>query len=597
MSLRLSFQGLVLIGCLIVVLATLAFTTFLVQHSLRSRLTDQFESSLDQQILALKEVLSDRWDEGLTLARTDRLADDLGATLSLRLSLIDPSGKVLGDSRVELKDLDRLESHADRPEVKAALDRGRGASLRRSSTLGLDLLYVAGLLGRPEEPRLVIRLALPLAEIAETLSGIRRLIVGVTLIGILLSLGAAFLVSQRITRPIRILKRTTRRITAGEHSRRVRRYPSHEIGDFARAFDRMADHLEEEIDQATQGRDRLEAILRAMREGVLVLDREGRIILANQAVADLLELSTNPQGRRTSEIIRNNELIQAVSRVLGGRSHASVELKNIGRRSRVVEVHVAALNGRPEAAGGAVAVFHDVTDRKRTEEMRRDLVANVSHELRTPLTAIRGSVETILSDGLKDPGPARQFLEMIDRQAGRLQTLTEDLLTLSSLESRENQPKLEVIQLAELADAALSSVIGQAEAKGLDLERELPRPEAVFTADRRQIEEAVVNLLDNAVKYTEAGGSIVLKADVDQEEVIITVSDTGIGIPKKEQDRVFERFYRVDRNRSREAGGTGLGLAIVKHVAQTHRGKVELESTLGRGSTFRMVIPLHGPDR
>jgi len=597
LKLRLSFQGLVLSGYLAVVLVTLVFTSYLLQDTLKPRLTAQFESSLGQQLLVLREVLRDRWQEGLSLAQTDRLADDLGAVLSLRLTLVEPGGKVLGDSEVDLKDLDRLENHAGRPEIKAALDLGRGSSLRRSSTLGLDLLYVTTLLGDPEEPRLVIRLALPLAEMAETLSGIRRLIIGVTLIGILLSLGAAFLVSQRITHPIRSLKKTTRRITAGDHSRRVRRYPSHEIGDLARAFDRMADHLEEEIDRATRGRDRLEAILRAMQEGVLVLDGEGRIILANQAVAELLELTTDPQGRRTSEIIRNAELIKAVSRVLAGEPHASVEVRTLGLRGRVVEVHVAALNGRQEATGGAVAVFHDVTDRKRTEEMRRDLVANVSHELRTPLTAIRGSVETILSSGLEDPRPVRQFLEMIDRQAGRLQGLAEDLLTLASLEGQGTRSKPEAIQLAELADAVLSSVIGQAEAKGIEVERELDQPEAVFTAHRRQIEEAVVNLLDNAVKYTEAGGTIVFRAEVVQGQVFLTVSDTGIGIPKSEQDRVFERFYRVDRNRSREMGGTGLGLAIVKHVAQAHGGRVELESTLGRGSTFRIVIPLLQPDR
>jgi two-component system phosphate regulon sensor histidine kinase PhoR len=239
-----------------------------------------------------------------------------------------------------------------------------------------------------------------------------------------------------------------------------------------------------------------------------------------------------------------------------------------------------------------VAVFHDVTERRRVEEMRRDFVANVSHELRTPLTAIKGASETLLQGALASPEDARRFTEMIDRQARRLGRLVEDLLDLASIESGEAAPHLEEIALGPLAETLLEEVADRARDKGLTLGNELPENLPGLTADRQLLEQALLNLLDNAIKYTESGGKVTLGAQAGEGELAILVSDTGMGIALPDQSRLFERFYRVDKDRSRELGGTGLGLSIVKHIAQAHGGRVEVESRLGAGSTFRLVLPV-----
>jgi two-component system phosphate regulon sensor histidine kinase PhoR len=281
-----------------------------------------------------------------------------------------------------------------------------------------------------------------------------------------------------------------------------------------------------------------------------------------------------------------------MQKAAGGASYASLEIRTIGPRPRVLEVEAAALPGEGPRAG-VVAVFHDITERKRIEEVRRDFVANVSHELRTPLAAIRGAAETLLGGALENPDFARRFTEVIDRHSRRLEQLVMDLLSLARLESEEEKSDAADLSVRKLAESSLAAVSELAAERGVTLSSELPEQDWVVRGDRNRMEQALVNLLDNAVKYTEAGGSVVLRVYHDNGTVNLAVADSGIGIPPEALSRIFERFYRVDKGRSRDVGGTGLGLAIVKHAVQTQGGRVDVESFPGRGSTFTIRLPLH----
>ena len=471
------------------------------------------------------------------------------------------------------------------------MDKGKGWSLRFSETIGVDFLYVAQPLQAKSGSVMTVRLALPLSDMQNSLSKVRNLIFGASLLGVLLALGVSFLVAHRIFQPVKELTRTARSISSGNLTTRLRRYPDHEIGDLGRAFDRMADHLQEEIESATQRREYLETILRGMIEAVLVTDDTGRITLANRALLGILKLEASPIGRKPSEIFRNPSLIEAIGRVSAGQKMETIEVRTLRPPARTLDVVVARLPG-DEADAGVVAVFHDITERKRIEEMRRDFVANVSHELRTPLAAIRGSVETLLEGALDNPEFARQFTEVIERHVKRLEEIVLDLLELARLEAENQDQPWEDIQVDGLLKSSRAAVADLAEDKDISLEIEIEDEALVLHGDRRNLEQALVNLTENAIKYTGEGGRIVLRAHRNSRMIEFEVEDTGKGIPPEHLPRIFERFYRVDQNRSREGGGTGLGLAIVKHIAQSHHGRVEVDSTPGKGSTFRLLIPV-----
>jgi len=589
---RFTFHNWIFGGCILVVLCTLAFVGIFLERSLREQIIIHLRDSLFHQVAVLGEVVSDRWSEPDPLDDSDGLAQFLGRTMGVRVTLITPDGLVIGDSEVPTEKVAGLENHADRPEIIQTLAEGQGWSVRRSATLQQDYLYVAGLIGPPDRPRLIVRASLSLAESEAVLSRLTRLILWASLLGVILSLGAAFLVAQGISRPIKDLTRTVLNISSGDLTQRMHLYPNHEIGDLGRAFDQMADHLQEELEAVTQARDRLETILRRMVEGVLVTDSTGRILMTNLSLRELLGLNHNPLGKRPSEILRNADLIEAFREVSTGSPYLSLEIETLTPVKRTLEVHLAALPGEGPGTG-VVAVFHDVTQRKRVEEMRRDFVANVSHELRTPLAAIRASVETLLDGALEKPRFSRQFTEVIERQVKRIESIVFDLLALARIESGQEESNRENIIWSELVETVLGVVSELAHSRQVVLKSEISPGLKEFHGNKRQVEQALVNLLDNALKYTEAGGEVTLKVYPRDRQVCLAVTDTGVGIAPEHHDRIFERFYRVDKNRSRELGGTGLGLAIVKHIVQAHGGKVEVESFPGRGSTFRLILPVH----
>ena len=469
---RLSFQGWILGGCLVVVVSTLIFVAVVLESSLNGHMLELVRSSMQREILTVREVVRDRWQEGQGIAASDRLADNLGRTVGARVTIITPEGKVLGDSEMAREGVSDMANHADRPEIVQAMANGEGSSVRYSSTLGLDLMYTALRVDLPDGHKLLVRLAMPLSQVQQVLNRTRSLVLWAVFLGVLLSIGVAYLVARSLSRPVQKLTRTAASIAAGDLSRRFIRYPRHEIGELGRAFDQMADNMQGTIDDITRSRDRLEAILRGMVEGVLVIDSDGHVLLANRALMEMLELKAVPPGRLPSEIIRNADLLEALDEARAGRDYVWREIQTLGNRPRYLEAHVVRING--EAGPGLVCVLHDITERKRMEKMRRDLVANVSHELRTPLTAVRGAAETLLDGALDNPQYGRHFAELILRQSHRLERLVQDLLELSRLESGESPPRPRPINAAELADSVVEAVTDLAEGSGVELERRLP---------------------------------------------------------------------------------------------------------------------------
>ena len=591
MKMRFSFQSRIFGACMVVVLCTLAFTAYFIQVSVREQMIPQTRETLFHELTLLREVFLDRWPNVSNIDEIERVAEDLGAKLGLRVTVITPEGQVVGDSDIAQSDLAHTENHGQRPEVLQALAEGRGWYVRRSVTIGVDLMYVATILGDRKRPGLILRLAMPLSILEENRARMKNLVLWASLLGVLLSLGVAFLVAHQVSRPVKKLTMTALDIASGDLTTRLRRYPNHEIGELGRAFDSMADHLQEEIEEVTRSRDRLEAILRAMVEGVLVTDVSGRVTVANRAVRELLELDVNPIGRTISEIIRNADLIEAVQQVSEGALCATMEIRTLGGNPRTLQVEVAPMPQGGSRSGGVVTVFSDITERKRTEEMRRDFVANVSHELRTPLSAIKGAAETLLDGALDNPKFSRKFTETIQRHTKRLESLVLDLLDLARLESKDADTTLEEIQVQSLVQTSLAAVTDLATVRGVTLEQHISPGADKLRGDRRQLEQALINLMENGIKYTESGGKVTIRVSKDGPHSRLEITDTGIGITAEHLPRIFERFYRVDKNRSRELGGTGLGLAIVKHVAQAHGGRVEVKSFPGRGSTFVLIIP------
>jgi two-component system phosphate regulon sensor histidine kinase PhoR len=511
----------------------------------------------------------------------------LAASTQLRVTLIRSDGVVVADSTRTDAELPRMDNHAGRPEVSQALATGSGTSVRRSATTGIAYAYAARSIAVRGNGLLVVRLAAPI----RTLAVLEGELAQAALLAVLAALVATALLSwwvgRRLFRPLDGLVAGADRFVAGELAHRVPLPEETELAAVASALNRLAEHAESQVSAAQGERDQLRAILAAMAEGVLVTDAQGRALLANPAFARLFATRELVAGKLPIEVAREPALQQLVTTTLasGAAGAADVVVERGERR------HVALLSAPLGDGRGVVIVARDVTPIVRLTEMRRDFVANVSHELKTPLAAIRGMAETLRDGALADADTASRFMGRILDQCARLQALLEDLLTLSRLESESpgGGTEPEPVDVGALAHTA-REILAPAAAER-DVTIEVIAGEATVAGDQDALERLLLNLLDNAVKYNRPGGTVRLAVERRDGQVMIEVRDGGIGIPHEHLPRIFERFYRVDRARSRGEGGTGLGLAIVKHVAQLHRGRVEVESEPGVGSTFRVWLP------
>jgi two-component system phosphate regulon sensor histidine kinase PhoR len=514
------------------------------------------------------------------------LAQDLGRRAGARVTLIARDGVVLGDSEVAPADLAHLENHAARPEVRTALAGGQGASIRYSSTLRERMMYAAIPFRRGAAVWGVARIAMPLDEVDRAVGRLRRALLissGLALLAATLtSLGVAHWISGGLRR----LTAMARRMAAGDLAARTRPRGRDEVAELGRALDTLAASLARSLADVRGQRDLMQGILTGMQEGVLLVDGGGRVALVNPALREMLLLGADAVGRPLLEVVRHGALKELLDGA-GGAGRATGEIEVLGVRPRRMLVHATTLAGTPPGLG---AVFVDVTDIRRLETVRRDFVANVSHELRTPITAVRTAAETLRAGAAGDPEAAGQFLEMIERNAARLQHLVDDLLDLSRIESREYHPRLEAVAVSEAVERVLALLREPAARKRLRLAAALPADLPPVRADRRALDQVLSNLVDNAVKYCPEGAAITVRGAAAGDLVWIAVEDTGPGIEERHLPRLFERFYRVDAGRSREVGGTGLGLSIVKHLVEAMHGTVDVTSTPGRGSVFTVTL-------
>jgi two-component system, OmpR family, phosphate regulon sensor histidine kinase PhoR len=550
------------------------------------RVTEQIAARLAQESRLARDLAAAEPDLAV---RGDALADRLGRDLGLRVTLIARDGRVIGDTDLDAAGLARVENHGRRPEIRAALRDGEGRSIRFSHTVGERMLYVAARIDPVDPERGVVRLAVPLTAVREAQEAVRPPLFAAALLAVAAAAGLGFLAARDPARRLQAMARTASEIAAGRMGTRARPHGDDEIDRLARSLDRMADQLEERLSLLARERRQLRTVLDGMVEGVLLTDVTGRIALANGAFLRIFGARAPVEGLRPLEAARVPALQEAVEAALAAAVPVSREIALEGETEKVILASLASVREAGEPAG-AVAVFHDVTELKQLERVRREFVANVSHELRTPLTAIRGYAETLRDGGLRDHARAAEFVEVIHRNAGRLRDLIEDLLDLSAVE--QGQARL------SLGPVAVGAAVTQAEAvirpaldrKGQSLVVELPEALPPARADRDRLAQVLINLLDNAVKFTPEGGVITITAAAPPGRVVLEVRDTGVGIPPDEIGRVFERFYRVDRSRDRREGGTGLGLAIAKHLVQAMDGTIGVDSRPAAGSTFRIEL-------
>ena len=427
---------------------------------------------------------------------------------------------------------------------------------------------------------------------------IKRSFLFSSLLSLILILPLAYLLARSLTHPILEIAQKAIQLVSSTFGKEIRVSSTDELGSLSKAIGEMDVQFRNQIEEISKEKDYLQTILKGMVEGVLVVDGRGRILMVNDALRRLLSLSSDVSDKMPLEIIRNAELEGAIRKAIQDGENIALELDLNKSGEKTIEVNVVSIlpsNKRmdedSEGIRGAVAVFHDITRLKELEKIRQDFVANVSHELRTPLTTIKGYAETLLEGGLKED-QAFQFVQVIKRHTDRLAKIVEDLLMLSRIETKEFQLKMEVVPLPNLIDDIIDFVKEPAEKKKVSFSRnEIPSSLSV-QADRNYLEQILINLLDNAIKYTPEGGRVIVSAiEKDSKDIQFSIEDNGIGIPKEDLSRIFERFYRVDKGRSKELGGTGLGLSIVKHLVQAHGGRVWVESQPGKGSTFYFTLP------
>ncbi len=515
---------------------------------------------------------------------------ELAKLSSSRLTIVDPAGKVLADSE---EDPARMMNHNDRPEIKEAFAGKPGQSVRYSPTLGQNMMYVALPLVVKGEAVGALRLSVSLASVEKARAAIRLRVIAVGFLVALLAAAASYYVSRRIVRPIEELMSGAERFAAGDFARRTPTSDIEEVGALSETMNYMAEQLDQRIAQLTSQRNQLDSILASMTEGVIAVDAEEKVILVNAAAAGFFKILTKPEGRLFHEVVRNPGLQCFMERILAGQEAGAVDVSLFNGERAYAQARGSLLKGADGKGLGAVVVFSDVTRIKRLENLRSEFVANVSHEIKTPLSAIKAAVETLLTDREIGENDRGRFLDIIARHTDRLDAMVKDILSLSVLEQPRDKVPLSPreVRPSQLLDAVMELCKAKAEGKHVVVARRL-EVDPTIMGDVTLLEQALSNLLDNAIKYSDDGGQVEIGVTTDGGSVRITVADHGCGISAEHLPRIFERFYRVDKARSRKLGGTGLGLAIVKHTVLAHGGEVKVESEVGKGSRFTLSLPL-----
>ncbi|MDD5561693.1 MAG: ATP-binding protein [Candidatus Omnitrophica bacterium] len=576
--------------CLVVILAVSTGYFYLDSH-LKSYIENNLENNIKHQLALGKDLLETNLKDKVTPADFQELALSMDKALGLRVTIIASDGKVLGDGELTKEHLFKVENHAGRPEVKDAFAAGLGLSKRYSYTIKKYMLYMAIPFAYGQGSG-VLRFSVPLHDI-ELLEAKMRNVVAISIICILLlSLGLTFLASVFISQPLTEMSAVAEAMAKGDFSKRARMRSRDEIGQLAQSLNSMSEQIKDKIDRIDAERAKLDLVLSSMFEGVIVTDDKERITLMNPSLRKIFLLDSNPEGKKPLEIIRNAAVAEMVDKILKGKQHLATEEISVN----IPEERILRVNGVPimrnNRLEGAILVFHDITELRRLEQIRQDFVANVSHELRTPISSIKGYAETILEGALEDKENLKEFISIIYQDSDRLASLINDLLDLSRIESGKMKMLFMPLDTVSVIKRAVTVLENQAKAKSITFRLDIPSNIPRIRADEARFSQVMINLLDNAIKYTPENGSVSIIASLVDNYVQVDVVDTGIGISEKDLPRIFERFYRVDKARSRELGGTGLGLSIVKHIVSAHGGRLWVKSEPGLGSTFSFTIPL-----
>jgi two-component system phosphate regulon sensor histidine kinase PhoR len=578
---KLGFRGKLFLTAGLVAIITAAATTALLVWALRrdmhARIEDRLllETRLVADMLVRGTLPGDR-------ASLDEQADRLASLVQARVTFIGHDGRLVGDSTVAESRLAAIEEHLHRPEVIEAGRTGIGRARRFSSTAGVDLIYTAVPVKHA--------VAAPEAAVQQQLRALVPLILLAIASGLVVALAVAWALAARLSRRVRAMAAVAARYAAGDFQRPPIEYGDDELGTVARALDGVVQALGLRVTELARNRARMEAILAGMVEGVIVVDDQGRVQVANHAARSLLHIQDEATGRRYTDLIRHPDVVAQLAASLRGEDTAGAQVTFGHDSSRTLFARAAAARG--DRPGGAVLVLHDITDLKRADQMRRDFVANVSHELRTPLTAIRGYAEALLDEVPTDE--ARDFLAIIFRHTNRMERLVGDLLRLARLDAKQETPERTPVDLGSIVSNVIGELSPLVESRSTDVETSIADEARRLVTDGSRLHDILRNLLENAVSYAPEEGHVSVRARLEAGQVVIEVADDGPGIPAADLERVFERFYRVDKARTRNPGGTGIGLAIVKNLVDLLGGRVKAANGPSGGAVFTVALPAAG---
>lgn len=551
-------------------------------HLTRSDHLDTLRTQLTDQALLVGD-LSAPYFAGNQTESLEALAQKLGEQVSARITIINKDGVVLADSE---EDPATLDNHSNRPEVIDALSKGTGSSIRYSATLHYNMMYVAVPITLDSGVVGIARVALPLTQIDKSLAHVNRIIIIGAVIAAVIAILLAFQILRITTEPVKKLTQLSKKMAQGELDQEIQITSRDEVGELARAFNQMAARLKEMVALVTNERDRMATILSNIDDAIFMVNVDSKVTTMNQAAEKVFQTQTNKAlGHTFIEVVRDHELNEVLQHCLntGNQQTGTVEIKP---KKQLLFMAATPLSGD----SGCLIHIRDLTELRRLEMIRQDFISNISHELRTPIASVKALAETLNEGAIGDTSVAKDFLSRINVEADKLAQMVQELGELSRIESGEVPLQKRRINIADAIEHAVDRLKAQSDRAGLNLDIDIPPTLPKIMADEARVEQVLVNLIHNAIKFTPSGGGISISAKARDNDIMVSVADTGVGIPADDLPRIFERFYKADK--SRTGGGTGLGLAIAKHIVEAHGGRIWAESVEGRGSTFNFTLPL-----
>lgn len=581
----------ILTGFILILITGISLTGFLSMEVAKNTYVGYMEKTLRKDCYLVKEYAFDQ-DIDLKNINVKKILPIIKMTNN-RITIIDIDGKVIYDSHEKIKNMD---NHKHRSEVQEALHQKESSVVRYSKTLKKDMMYYAIPLKEKDRVQGVLRISIPLDEANFINKNMFISLVVSSLIGIIIASIIAYRYLYYTTKPIKELTAAVKDIAGGNFSRRITILPKDEFGELGISFNEMAKQLQLSMETLKIQNIKLETILNSMPEGIIAVDTQKNIMLINPSAREIFHIKEKEQiiGKNILENIRNHQFYKVMNDILINQEREPIEIKIDASETKILRISSAPIRyiSKYERIRGIILIIEDITQLRKLENVRRDFIANVSHELKTPITSIRGFVETLRSGEVQDENMQKRFLEIIDLESERLIRLVEDILTLSDLENNLELIQMEKIDVKETLNEIIAIMRQLASKKEITIRSNIEENMNLLYFTKDKFKQMMINLIDNAIKYTPKGGKVEVNAYQNKNQLQIEIKDTGIGIPKEDIPRLFERFYRVDKARSRSAGGTGLGLAIVKHILQLMNGKIKVESELGKGTSFILFIPI-----